>query len=93
MKSMLPLNYFDRQLLLQAQDRWLKAARIIGSVMLKHDGHPFAHVRVLTRRLQLLVASGKLQSQGDLSRIGYSEVRLPPKSGRDARAPAPSLTQ
>jgi len=79
MKSMRSMLYFDRQLLLQAEGGWLKAARIIGQVMLKHEGDPFAKDGILIRRLKFLVASRKLERKGNLSYIRFSEVRLPQK--------------
>jgi len=71
--------YFDRQLIAHATDRWLKAARVIGQVMMKHEGEPYAREKLLTSRLKALVASGKLEGKGNLSHIRFSEVRLPQK--------------
>jgi len=72
-----PISYFDEQLLSYATDTWKKAARIVGEVM----GHRLEVMEVsdlvLAPRLRALVKSGKLESQGDLSHIRYSEVRLP----------------
>ena len=74
-----PISYFDGQLLSYATDTWKKAARIVGEVMIHQLDVMQISDFVLAPRLQALAASGKLESQGDLSRIGYSEVRLPQK--------------
>ena len=79
---------FDRMLLERATERWQKAAMIIGRVMTSVGEDEWPGDTHLAKRLQALVAAGKLESQGNLSRIGFSEVRLPQKSGRDVRGPS-----
>ena len=79
---------FDKMLLAQATERWKKVAMVISQVMMSVREEDWPGDIYLSKRLQALVASGQLESQGDLSRIGYSEVRLPQKSGRDVRGPS-----
>jgi hypothetical protein len=74
-----PISYFDGQLLSYVTDTWKKAARIVGEVMMHQLDVMQISDFVLAPRLQALAASGKLESQGDLSRIRFSEVRLPQK--------------
>jgi len=78
---------FDELLLGRATARWQKAAMVIGKVMTDVSEADWPGDIYLAKRLQALVISGKLESQGDLSRIGHSEVRLPQKGGRDVRGP------
>jgi len=74
-----PITFFDQQLLsLARKGHWLKAARIVGEMLMAFDKdarHQTGDL-VLTARLLALVESGLLESRGDLSRIRYSEVRL-----------------
>jgi hypothetical protein len=70
---------FDKALLQQATERWQKAAKIIGQVMMSVGEDDWPGDTYLAERLQALVTAGKLESQGDLSRIRFSEVRLPQK--------------
>jgi hypothetical protein len=74
-----PISFFDQQLLSCVSHRWLKSARIIGDALYKFwgEGRHQTGVEVLAARLRSLVEAGLLESQGDLSRIRYSEVRLP----------------
>ncbi len=70
---------YDEALLQQATERWQKAAKIIGQVMMSIGENEWPGDTYLAERLQALVTAGKLESQGDLSRIRFSEVRLPQK--------------
>jgi hypothetical protein len=75
-----PLNYFDDMLLQRVQPRFLKAARIIGQVLADKWDADIIEVGdfFLSRRLLTLARAGVIESKGDLTRIGFSEVRLPP---------------
>ena len=82
-----PNRDFDEMLLALATTRWQKAARVIGQIMTAVSEDDWPGDAFLSKRVQALVTAGKLESQGDLSRIRYSEIRLPQKSGRDVRGP------
>lgn len=74
------LAAIDANLLKAASHQWRKAARVVGSAA---DAGGFVLegetcVRVHARRLIALVESGKLEAQGDLFWLRYSEVRFPP---------------
>jgi hypothetical protein len=75
-----PLDYFDAALLSHMREgHWLKAARIIGEVMMQswHTDIFQADDWFLASRLVALAAARRIESQGNLWSIGHSEVRLP----------------
>jgi len=74
-----PVAYFDDLLLSFAAKDWHKAARIVGETMSKFWSDSLEPVGdiVLAARLRALVQVGKLESQGNLQHIRFSEVRLP----------------
>ncbi|HWK46203.1 MAG TPA: DUF3658 domain-containing protein [Stellaceae bacterium] len=74
-----PLSYFDQDLLSCAKHKWVKSARIVGDTMelYRSDARGQMSSMVLIPRFQALVDAGLLEGQGDLSRIRFSEVRLP----------------
>jgi hypothetical protein len=63
--------------------RWTKVARLLLEVSAKL-GAPDDEPRFdeIAGRIQALSASGDLESQGDLTRWRFSEVRLPHESDR-----------
>jgi hypothetical protein len=65
----------DAAILSFARPRWLKVARVIGDVWAKWGLGADEHV--IGDRIQALVADGRLEAQGDLSKWRFSEVRLP----------------
>jgi len=73
------INHFDEELLSFIRPRSLKAARIIGDVISKHQAQDVSQVdpMILSARLHALAKAGLLESQGNLWKIGSSEVRLP----------------
>ena len=75
------ITHFDEDLLSSARPRSLKAARIISDVITKHHDQDLSQVEImiLSARLQALVRAGLLESEGNLWKIGFSEVRLPPE--------------
>ena len=76
--SQAELQTIDRELLAQASGSWRKVARIVGMAMGKLGGEIAGVPDVYySQRVRNLVALGKLESQGDLARMRYSEVRLP----------------
>jgi hypothetical protein len=73
-----PLNHFDEMLLKQVRPDFLKAARIIGTVLADRwdaDIHEVSDF-FLARRLLALVRANMIEGKGDLTQIGFSEVRL-----------------
>lgn len=76
-------NAWDDLIFSETCERWLKVARIIGRVSDRVPNGP--HFQEIAARIQALVNDGKLEAQGDLSRWGYSEVRLA-QSSRPGRA-------
>jgi hypothetical protein len=74
------LRRIDDNLRRQAVRTWLKVARVVvkaldeGGFQLSDE----ATIRLHTRRVIALVESGELESQGNLRRPRWSEVRLPP---------------
>lgn len=72
------LNAIDEALLSYASEHWRKVAMIVGSTMddleNRIKGIPDIYY---SQRLQKLVESGRLNSQGNLQCMRFSEVRLP----------------
>ena len=72
------LQAIDAALVGHARSTWLKVARVVHEAL---DSGCFAveddTVDLHVRRVVSLVASGKLESQGNLRRPRWSEVRLP----------------
>jgi Protein of unknown function len=67
-------NAWDDLIFSEACGRWLKVARLISRVSDRVANGP--HFEEIAARIQALVNEGKLEAKGDLSRWGYSEVRL-----------------
>jgi hypothetical protein len=67
-------NSLDALILMCASQRWQKVARMITQVADRDsEGTNF---NAIATRIRRLVEGGKLEAKGDLSRWGYSEVRL-----------------
>ena len=68
----------DREILAQSARSWRKVARIVGQVIdklsVRIPGVPDVYY---AQRVRHLVEAGKLESQGNLQFMRYSEVRLP----------------
>jgi len=75
------IQAIDNALLSNAGERWRKVAKVVATTMMKLparvEGIPDIYY---SKRVQKLVKDGLLESQGDLSRMRYSEVR---RSGGD----------
>jgi hypothetical protein len=72
------LQEMDRVLLAQASAGWRKVARIVGMTIGElSDRIPDVPDIYYAQRIQNLVALGKLESQGNLAHMRFSEVRLP----------------
>ena len=71
----------DDALLSNTSSQWRKVARVIGATMNKLtsrvSGIPDTYY---SQRIQKLVKDGRLESQGDLSYMKYSEIRQPPNN-------------
>jgi hypothetical protein len=67
----------DEVLLAQTALEWRKVARVVGSAMLQMKGeYPGLPDVYYSGRIAELVTAGKLQSQGNLRRMRFSEVRI-----------------
>jgi hypothetical protein len=77
-----PVTFFDERIRSYSTSHWQKAARVIGNAMLESSDGPLirqVNDLVLAARLKSMVGRGLLESQGDLTTIRFSEVRLPQK--------------
>jgi hypothetical protein len=77
----------DAAILAAARDKWLKVAFIVGPLWTKlnpRDDHRIP-LGFLVRRVASLVEVGRLQSQGDVRQIRFSEVRLPGRADQRGR--------
>lgn len=68
------IEKLDQGLLAECSTQWRKASRVIGASM---GTAPDIPVGFFARRLIALGAAGRLEVQGDLNFIRFSEVRLP----------------
>ena len=67
----------DDVLLANVASQWRKVARVVGSAMMQlRSEYPGLPDVYYSGRIAELVTSGKLQSQGNLRRMRFSEVRL-----------------
>ena len=72
------LQEMDSELLAQASNSWRKVARIVGmTIGVMRARIPDVPDIYYAQRVQNLVANGKLESQGNLAFMRFSEVRLP----------------
>jgi hypothetical protein len=72
------LRAIDEALLANASSQWRKVARVVGSVVSGNsDNIPKLPDIFFAERVRKLVAAGKLESQGNLNYMRFSEVRLP----------------
>jgi hypothetical protein len=94
-KRVIPASEIDQLLLSFCNhERWRKVARIIGQayeVIERREGHlPEGIADEMDARLAILVASGQLESKGNIKRWTHSEVRLPGAETVEVEA-SPSL--
>jgi len=67
----------DRELLHQSARSWRKVARVVSFTMGKLESRiPGVPEVYYAQRVRHLVETGKLESQGDLHKMRFSEVRL-----------------
>ena len=70
----------DQALLANAALQWRKVARVVGTSMTSLDSRVAGIPDVYySQRVAKLVSEGQLESQGNLRRMRFSEVRLPNK--------------
>lgn len=70
------LTRIDAALLSQVSSDWRKVASVVGMAMLSMRDRPSGVPDVFfAKRVALLVESEQLESQGDLRRMRFSEVR------------------
>jgi hypothetical protein len=72
------LDAIDRELLRASDVQWRKVARVVGTVMTTDwSGKPERIADIFyAQRVARLVRLGRLEAQGDLARMRFSEVRL-----------------
>jgi hypothetical protein len=74
---MLDSSDLDAIILRHVEERWLKVARVAGRTTADCGVEPTdSNVAVVIARLRELVALGRLEAVGNLSRPRFSEVRL-----------------
>ena len=72
------LERIDSALLAECAPPWRKCARVVMGAMKRIDlTLPDLPVALYAQRVAVLVRAGRLESQGNLSHLRFSEVRLP----------------
>jgi hypothetical protein len=72
------LRLIDEAILANASTQYRKVARVVGSAMRTNDEILLNIPDIFyAERVRILVAAGKLESEGNLLYMGYSEVRIP----------------
>lgn len=84
-----PISYFDAELLSHVTERWQKVAMVVGKTMMNVWNDPILNLSdlVLASRIRTLAAAGYVEAKGDLTRMGFSEIRLP-SSAKPSITPA-----
>lgn len=72
------LKAIDQALLASSHTSWRKVSLVVGMAM---DAHPDLYLDIpdvfYVHRVRVLVSAGRLQAQGNLHRMRFSEIRLP----------------
>ena len=72
------LDHIDCALLEECATSWRKCARVVlGAIEVTNQTLPDLPVALYAQRIAALVQAGRLQSQGNLSYLRFSEVKLP----------------
>lgn len=72
------LEKIDKEILKNSSHQWRKVARVVGQTLLKlQTEFPGVPDVFYSARIEFLVKSGALQSQGNLKKMRYSEIKLP----------------
>jgi len=75
------LEEIDKAILQHTSDLWRKVAMIVGLTMMDLESRVGGIPDIFySQRVQHLVEKGLLESEGDLSRMRFSEVRVAQKS-------------
>jgi hypothetical protein len=76
--SDIEIQKIDELLLSNSSDKWRKVARVVGTTMMDLSGQ-FSGIPDIfyALRIKKLVNEGRLESQGNLDFMRYSEVRFP----------------
>jgi hypothetical protein len=78
--SQAQIDQVDRELRANCTHQWRKVAMVVGTTMSTLESRTVGIPAMFyAQRVARLVHEGRLQSQGDLQRMRYSEVRLPTK--------------
>ena len=78
--SEIDIKRIDKILLSNACHYWRKVARVVGTTMMElPERIPGIPDIYYAQRIRHLIEEGKLESQGNLDYMRYSEVRLPSK--------------
>ena len=74
------LEEIDAALMKSITNQWRKVARVIGTTLIEFNGR-FKGIPDLYygHRIRKLKEKGLFESQGDLKKMRYSEIRLPQK--------------
>ena len=78
-------NLVDHTILAHCEPRFLKVALIVGNVAIALKVPMDEDKGFIADRIKALVKAGRLQSQGDLDRWRFSEIRLPQDGDLEAQ--------
>ena len=81
----MPANLVDHTILAHCKPRFLKVALIVGNVAIALKVPMDEDKGFIADRIKALVKAGRLQSQGDLDRWRFSEIRLPQDGDLEAQ--------
>jgi hypothetical protein len=71
----------DEAILATAERNWRKMAYIVGTIVQHFQRRPtLLDAEIIAARIQELAKRGQIESQGNLQKWRFSEVRLPPSS-------------
>ena len=72
------LEIIDKALIANVSESWRKVARVVGTTINDFDGRFKGIPDVyFAQRIQQIAKSSLIESQGNLEKMRYSEVRLP----------------
>jgi len=72
------IEKIDKAILKNSSHQWRKVARVVGQTLLEFQSEfPEVPDIFYSERVEFLVNSGALQSQGNLKKMRYSEIKLP----------------
>ena len=74
-------DLIDQTILARCESQFRKVARIVGDVAIALKVAMELDKDFIADRIKALVKAEKLQSQGNLDRWRFSEIRLPEKQG------------